>query len=75
MYGLIIITSKLLLEILITFWDEDDGQWNFLRMDGVTFMAIEWLKIRIRMLRATLSYVMTALFLNRDNNNNAGTQY
>lgn len=32
-------------------------------------MAIKWLRIRIRMLRATLSYVMTALFLNRDNHN------
>lgn len=66
MYGLIIISSELLLEILITFLGEDDGQGNFLRMDGVTFMAIEWWRIRIRMLRATLSYVMTALFLNRD---------
>lgn len=66
MYGLIIISSELLLEILITFLCKDDGQGNFLRMDGVTFMAIEWSRIRIQMLRATLSYVMTALFLNRD---------
>lgn len=66
MYGFIIISSELLLEILITFLCEDDGQGNFLRMDGVTFMAIEWSRIRLRMLRATLSYVMTALFLNRD---------